>query len=70
MTELHRRALDFILAFWAERGFAPSYTEIGAALGIKSRGAVHSLLNRMVVRGLITISPRQARSIRVVNPID
>lgn len=70
MTELHRRTLDFILGFWAERGFAPSYTEIGAGLGIKSRGSIHSLLNRMKSRGLITMSPRQARSVKVVNPID
>lgn len=70
MTELHRRALDFILAFWADRGFAPSYAEIGVALGIKSRGSIHSLLGRMKDRGLIVTSPRQARSIKVVNPID
>lgn len=70
MTELHRRALNFILAFWAERGFAPSYTEIGVALGIKSRGSVHALLSRMKARGLIVASPRRARSIKVVNPID
>jgi SOS-response transcriptional repressor LexA len=70
MTELHRRTLDFILQFWARAGYAPSYEDIRLGIGVKSKSSVHSLLSRMSSRGLITMLPRKARSIKVVQNLD
>lgn len=67
MTKLQKKVLDFIKAFWAEHGFAPSYSEIGAHMGLSSKGSVHRFVCALSDRGFIQYRYGRARSIVVVN---
>ena len=67
MTKLQKKVLDFIKAFWAENGFAPSYSEIGAHMGLSSKGSVHRLVAALSDRGFIEYRYGRARSITITN---
>ena len=66
MTPRHKECLDFIGAFWADKGYAPSYDEIREALGAKSKSSVAALVTKLEERGYIQRMPNLARSIRLV----
>jgi len=66
MTPRHKECLDFIGAFWADKGYAPSYEEIRDALGAKSKSSVAALVAKLEERGYIQRMPNLARSIRLV----
>jgi len=66
MTPRHKECLDFIGAFWADKGYAPSYEEIRNALGAKSKSSVAALVVKLEERGYIRRMPNLARSIRLV----
>jgi len=66
MTPRHKECLDFIGAFWADKGYAPSYEEIRNALGAKSKSSVAALVAKLEERGYIQRMPNLARSIRLV----
>ena len=66
MTPRHKGCLDFIGAFWADKGYAPSYDEIKDALGAKSKSSVAALVTKLEERGYIQRMPNLARSIRLV----
>ena len=67
MTLHQKRCLDFIIAFWKERGYAPSFTEIQDFLGAKSKSTVASVVHQLERRGFIKRIPHSSRSITVVN---
>ncbi len=66
LTPRQKQALDFIKAFIDEHEYSPTYEEIGAGLGIQSKGAVHGLIQRLERSGRVTITPATVRSIAVV----
>lgn|GEM_PF-1015075 len=66
MTPRQKQALDFVTAFIAERGFGPSYSEIQAAMGLKTRSRVAVLLDALVEQGRLRRTPNRARGIEVV----
>jgi repressor LexA len=66
MTKLQKKVLDFIKAFWAEHGYAPSYSEIGAHMGLSSKGSVHRFVCALSDRGFIQYRYGRARSIIVL----
>jgi len=66
MTPRHKECLDFIGAFWADNGYAPSYDEIKIGLGAKSKSSVAALVIKLEERGYIQRMPNLARSIRLV----
>jgi SOS-response transcriptional repressor LexA len=51
MTPKQKRILDFIRKFIAEKGYSPSYAEIGAALGYSSLATVFVHVQRLLKRG-------------------
>lgn len=57
----------FIRAHLAERGFAPSFVEIGRACGITTTSLVAHHLGKLERRGIIKRSPGVARSIVVID---
>jgi repressor LexA len=69
MTPRQKECLDFIEAFWAEHGFAPSYDEIRIALGAKSKASVTGWVSKLEARGYIQRIPNLARSIRLVEGV-
>lgn len=66
LTTLQASGLEFIADYQRAHGASPSYTDIGAALDIKSRGSVHALVHQLLDRGVIQMASRRARSIAIV----
>lgn len=66
LTPRQRDALTFIAATIGNTGAAPSVEEIGTALGLRSKGAVAQLLQRLESRGAIRRLGRLPRSIVIV----
>lgn len=64
-TDRQRQVYEFIRAYTARRGVAPKLREIGAHLGIASRGTVHRHLRALEAEGLIAVEPARARGIRL-----
>ncbi|BAV32518.1 LexA family transcriptional regulator [Sulfuricaulis limicola] len=64
-TDRSRQVYDFIRAYTARHGYAPKLREIGAQLGIRSRGVVHRHLRALEAEGLLRIEPDRARGIRL-----
>ena len=65
LTETQHKALMFIRDFIDRQGYAPSLAEIGAALGIGSRGTVHRHVQALAEAGRIELVPGRKRGIRL-----
>ena len=61
LTDRERQVYDFVQAYTRRHGVPPKLREIGAHLGIASRGTVHRYLRAIEERGLIAITPDRAR---------
>ena len=69
VTLQQARCLEAIKAYIAEHGCSPTFSEIGAALGMSThcKGNVHALVHALAERGLISLGPaRRSRSIRLI----
>ena len=66
-TDRSRQVYDFVRAYTARHGYAPKLREIGAQLGIRSRGVVHRYLRALADEGLVEIQPDVARGIRLAD---
>lgn len=58
--------LDAIIGLTTQLGRSPTYKEIAAEVGLKSKGAVVARVARLKSKGYVTYTPRQAYSIRVL----
>lgn len=56
--------MAFLRAYYGQHGIMPSFSEIQAELGIKSKGQVAAVLTRLEARGLIYRDKFKARGIR------
>nr|WP_278374579.1 hypothetical protein [Brucella anthropi] len=65
MTPRQKQAYDFIRSFIDQKGYGPSYEEIGEALGITSRSSIHRIVHGLKDRGLIHLRPNLARCIEL-----
>lgn len=69
LTAHQKRVLEYLVAFIAERGIAPSYDQIQAHLGLKSKSSVHRVIHELEERGAIHRLPNRARAITIIaNP--
>ncbi len=57
--------MDYIRKFTEENGYTPSVREIGKECGIKSTATVHSYLERLKTRGLLTKADNKKRSMTI-----
>ena len=64
ITERQKEALDFIEEFTRENGYAPSFREIGAAIGV-TIGAVQKLLRMLEKKSMIRREAGRSRVLRV-----
>lgn len=55
--------MDFIVKFSEENGYTPSVREIGKECGIKSTATVHSYIERLQTRGLLSKTDNKKRSV-------
>jgi repressor LexA len=63
LTPRQKECLDFISRFLAEHGHGPSYDEIAAGLGVKSRGSISAMLGKLRTRGFLSWRAGDARSL-------
>lgn len=63
LTTRQRDCLGVIAQLTANRGVAPSFKEIGDALGLASKSGVHRLIHGLAERGHIHFHPERKRSI-------
>lgn len=61
LTPRQRTAYDFIAAFRARKGYAPSYDEIRRNLGVSSLNAVAKLITQLRRRGYLAPAPHNAK---------
>ena len=66
MTESQLKLLKFIDAYQREKGIIPSFEEMKIGMGLRSKSAIHSLVNGLVKRGIIAKINRCARSLKIV----
>lgn len=66
MTPAQARCLEFIRSYVAARGFAPSYDEIVAAMGRRSKAVAVRLVGALEAQGHIRRLPYRARSLEVI----
>jgi SOS-response transcriptional repressor LexA len=57
--------LAYVKRFWKSTGYGPSYRQIETELGISAGSAVKSVAT-LAERGLISVEPGVARSIRPI----
>jgi repressor LexA len=66
LTRKQHQLLTFLATQIAKTGVSPNLDEIANGTGLCSKGSVHNYLSRLMERGYVTWSPRQARSIRLL----
>jgi repressor LexA len=66
LTKRQREILDYIDAFIADQGYAPSFEEIAEHFGYSSLATVHEHLSNLERKGYIRKSYNESRSIEMV----
>lgn len=67
LTQRQAELLAFLRTYIAEKGYAPTFTEIAAAHGFTSLSTVHEHLKNLVRKGHITRTHRAERGIALVD---
>ena len=67
ITDRQRKVLDAIRDHIAQRGFAPSFREIGEAAGLKSPSSVKHQLQALEEKGYIRMNANKGRALELVN---
>ena len=66
--DLCGEVLRFVGDFVRDNGYAPTYDEIRASVGLSSKSHVKYYLTLLEGEGLIERTPRAPRSLRLVGP--
>lgn len=67
LTRRQRELLDFISAYSAKHGIAPSFDEMASATDEASKSSVHRIIVALEERGFIRRLPNRARAIEIVD---
>jgi len=68
ITKRQREIYDFIARFVAERGYSPSFEEIGDGTDLSSLATVHKHITNLEKKGLLKRDYNRSRSIDVLPP--
>src|SRR2546426_5878915 len=68
ITQRQRQVYDFISRFVVEKGYSPSFEEIGEGLGLSSLATVHKHISNLEEKGLLTRGYNRSRSIDLIAP--
>src|SRR5205807_8443319 len=68
ITPRQRQVYDLISRFVAEKGYSPSFEEIGHGLGLSSLATVHKHISNLENKGLLTRDYNRSRSIDLLPP--
>lgn len=66
LTPRQKDILDFIVEFQVEKGYSPTYREIGEAIGVSSVGGVAAHIQNIEERGYIKTIKGNRRMIEVI----
>jgi repressor LexA len=66
LTDLERRALDYIVEYLRENTYQPSIREIGRRFGLKSTKTVSELLQSIESKGYIERDPSRSRGVKLL----
>jgi repressor LexA len=66
LTPQQHNVLSFIREYLQQQGHAPTLDEIGEAVGVRSRGSVHRLVQALVDKGQLRRDASGWRSLRLV----
>ncbi len=66
ITRRQRQVYDFISDFVQEKGYSPSFEEIGEGLGLSSLATVHKHISNLEGKGLLKRDYNRSRSIDVL----
>ena len=66
ITKRQRQVYDFIHDFVQQRGYSPSFEEIGNGLGLSSLATVHKHVSNLEKKGLLKRDYNRSRSIDVL----
>lgn len=66
LTKKQKELFDFISARTEDTGVCPSFDEMRAAIGQRSKSGVHRLILSLEERGFIRRLPNRARAIEIV----
>lgn len=67
LTERQRQVLEAITTYQNERGFVPSFREIGEAAGLKSPSSVKHQLQMLAEKGFIRLNANKGRAVEILN---
>ncbi|MEE9281340.1 MAG: transcriptional repressor LexA [Myxococcota bacterium] len=67
LTRRQKEIFDYICAYLAKEGYAPSLEEIGEEFGLSSVATVHKHVQNLVEKGLLRKAWNRSRSIEVVD---
>lgn len=71
MTPHQAKAFEFIRDEISACGIAPSYEEIGRAIGVTTKSGVHRIVDRLILDGkLVKAKGVHARSLRLPDHVD
>jgi len=70
LTQQQKRVLDFIRSYQQNQGVMPSVRDIAAHFGFASPTAAVDHLKALQRKGYLDAIPRQARSLRLLSPLD
>lgn len=66
MTEVDCAVYKFLVDYMTENGYAPSYRELAAGVGIKSTSCIVEIIWRLQSMGKIQIKAKTPRAIKLV----
>ena len=66
LTKRQREVLDFISTFVQQRGYCPSFEEIGDGMGLSSLATVHKHISNLERKGELKRDYNKSRSIDIV----
>lgn len=70
MRQQHQAVLTFVGSYVDEKGFSPTYDEIAAGIGLKSKGKIAHLVSELTAMGKVRRRPYGKRTIEIVKPGD
>lgn len=63
MTRGQLRCLNVIRSYVAQHGYSPSYEDICAGMGLKSKSGVHRFVHALIESGHLKVERRAGREI-------
>ena len=70
LTKRQHELLAFLVDYQKRNALSPSYEEICVGLNLRSKSAVHGLVNGLEKRGYCKRSPNRARAIEILKTVD